>query len=508
MVNQTANAHSGAAAQINFNTTRTEYNFYKQLNLSAYSSTALSFWYQINVSSTTDYLIVDYSTAGATGPWTQLFRRDTDQLTWTQAPTITSIPAGGNVWLRFRGTLNRNGEYARVDDIVVTGNQGGFVALPLGSNAAVSCQNNPNGAECHSVADVASLHSGTAAACGACHGATLAKNCQTAGCHPGVNLDEHVNTGLGTPAHHENGGNFATFATVGECAGCHDNSVANEHFVLTANTGKPCSVCHATNYTVGTYSPAKATVSAQVASRTITCNGCHTTSTQTAPHVQRMGTTTTLGSTQFSNSWSGHRSFTSMPGQKTSFTAAVDGVSANRTWTLPTLSDYVTNWDPVRVESSTMTVLCTDCHGSITGATGPHGASMTVNIAAGYDNSYSTGAAYLNSAAPFIRSTSGGTPLCAKCHQTANFRSANNTHSRNNHNGTTGGRCINCHSKTPHAWKRPRLIGYRSDPAPYQSMIVNGITDRSYAPRDWQESDCGVTGCGSHGTNPTAPTWP
>ena len=137
------------------------------------------------------------------------------------------------------------------------------VALPANSTAQVSCQNNPNGTECHSVTDVRTLHAGTAAKCTACHNATFAPtvaNCQNTGCHVGVNIDEHTATGFGTPVHHENGGNFASFAASGECAGCHDNSVAKEHSVLTANAAKPCSVCHATNYTVGTYSPAKATV--------------------------------------------------------------------------------------------------------------------------------------------------------------------------------------------------------------------------------------------------------
>jgi hypothetical protein len=156
-----------------------------------------------------------------------------------------------------------------------------------------------------------------------------------------------------------------------------------------------------------------------------------------------------------------------------------------------------------------MTVRCDDCHGSVTGASGPHGEAMQVNIAVGYENSYSTGGAYLNGTAPFIRSSAGGTPICAKCHQTSGFRTANNAHSRSDHNGATNGRCVNCHSKTPHAWKRPRLIGYRSDPAPYQSLIVNGITDRSYTPTGgWSKDYCGTTGCSGHNASASTPIWP
>ncbi len=203
---------------------------------------------------------------------------------------VNGLPAN-TTGIRFAFLGDTADDLLYVDDVSLTPAGGGA------GSAGASCQNNPNGTECHNVTDTRTLHSAVANYCANCHttgGPT--NNCQTAGCHVGVNLDEHTATGVGTPAHHENGGNFASFATASECAGCHDDSVAKEHYVLTANTAKPCSVCHATNYTVGTYSPAKATVAAQIAAGTITCNGCHTTSTQTAPHVQRQGTTATLGS--------------------------------------------------------------------------------------------------------------------------------------------------------------------------------------------------------------------
>jgi len=321
----------------------------------------------------------------------------------------------------------------------------------------------------------------------------------------GVNLDEHTQTGAGTPAHHENGGTFTSWATGNTCGGCHDDSVAKEHYVLTSPKNlslTPCSVCHATNYTVGTYSPAKANVTSRITARGINCDGCHTTSTQASPHAQRMGTTTTLGSIQFNNAWSGHKVWSTMPGM-------LGTDPASNTLTRPAVGSLLLNWSAA-TEAYDMPVLCADCHGSVAGATGPHGASMDVMIASGYDDNYSTGGTYLNSAAPFIRSSSGGTPLCAKCHETANFRSMNNAHSRSNHNGSTNGRCVNCHVKTPHAWKRPRLIGYRSDPAPYQSLIVNGVSTPQNTPTttNWSESNCGVTGCGSHNSSPSGTAWP
>ncbi len=71
-----------------------------------------------------------------------------------------------------------------------------------------------------------------------------------------------------------------------------------------------------------------------------------------------------------------------MGGSLTSF-ANVQG--ATRTWTLPTATTWLkTGWT-----TTNQMVTCADCHGTMTGATGPHGASMAVKIASGYDNSYS-----------------------------------------------------------------------------------------------------------------------
>jgi hypothetical protein len=270
----------------------------------------------------------------------------------------------------------------------------------------------------------------------------------------------------------------------------------------TANSGAP------TNVTAANTSNA---IRGDSTSGNVLCEACHTTFTATAPHVQRTGWNGTpnggsaaVGGVQFQTTWSGHRSFNAMPGQKTSFTNAVDGVSANRTWSLPSISNYVSNWSPL-TESSTMMVTCVDCHGEVAGATGPHGGAMTVRIASGYTNNYSTGGTYINGTAI------SGNGICAKCHNVANLfnLTANgDVHGRSDHQGTTGGRCINCHVKTPHAWKRPRLIGYRLDPAPYQSLTVNSITDRAYTPTGWSRSYCGVTGCGTHSANATTPLWP
>lgn len=519
---QTGSARSGAAAQIGVNTTRTEYNFYRTtaFDLASYGAGTVRFWYQVNVSDTADFLVCEYSTTSGTTGYTELFRVNTDALSWTQSPAL-SIPGGGNVWIRFRGTFNATGEYGRVDDLQVDGvSSASFgAALPANSTAAASCQNNPNGTECHNVADVANIHSRTPNfGCPICHTGTAQHatqlNCQASGCHTGVNVDNH-----NTTWHESTISNTTLFGTgfaASWCTGCHDDSIDNEHFVLGAYASQPCSMCHKKSANSAapvsvTSADTSATIHGNTTAGNQLCTDCHKTVTKATPHVQRFGWnglpntgSAAVGGVQFNDTWSGHRSYDTMPGQKTSFSTAVDGTGGLRTWSLPSTANYISNWSAA-TESSTMMVTCVDCHGSVTGATGPHGGSMKVSVAAGYTNNYSTGGTYINS------TSVGGNGICAKCHNVTNLfnGTANGSvHNRSDHKGTTGGRCINCHVKIPHAWKRPRLIGYRSDPAPYASLTVNSITDRAYTPTGWSRSYCGVTGCSSHGTDATTPLWP
>ena len=239
-------------------TTRRNTNFYRDYALTGYQTAKLTFW---SVTGTlaggTDYARVEYSTNGGAN-WTQIMNLTAASAAQTR--TI-DIPAGGTTRVRFSGSYNATTEYSAFDNITVQGftTGTGAVALPANSTAQVSCQDNPNGTECHSVTDVRTLHAGTTAKCTACHNATFsptATNCQNTGCHVGVNLDEHTATGLGTPVHHENGGNFASFATTSECAGCHDDSVAKEHSVLTrqrrqAVLGLPCHQLHGRHLLAG-----------------------------------------------------------------------------------------------------------------------------------------------------------------------------------------------------------------------------------------------------------------
>jgi hypothetical protein len=510
---------TGASARINQNSaTRTSYSFVNTTgwNMSSYTVATVRFWFQTGGTgwTTADSLLVEYTVDGTT--WQTLLTQTAAQATWSEF-TATGLPVGSNVKIRFTASLNSNtNDWALIDDIVISGTTSSGGALPANSTALVSCQNNPNGTECHVVSDVAAIHANTAAKCTVCHvnSTTAPKlNCQTAACHPGVNRDEHTQTGFGSPAHHENGGVFATWAANGECRGCHDDSIAAEHAVLTAYTSKPCSVCHATNYTVGTYSPAKANVTAAIASRSISCTVCHISSTATTPHVRRNGYTGALGlGGQFDATYSGHRVYAGMPGAKTAF-GTVAGVNVT-SWALPANTTWLKSVAVAGQAAAQLTptsmVWCSDCHGSITGAVGPHGATMRVGYAirtgtTEYDNSYTAGTLY-NLGTGFSNTTA----LCNKCH-VATSQNYNAIHGRGEHQGSTAttGRCTACHIKIPHGWKRPRLLGYNSgDVSPYNTTALTQITVTATKSNDWGQAECqSSNGCSSHGSL-TAPMWP
>lgn len=528
---QTGSARSGAAAQIGVNATRTEYNFYKTAGyaLTSYAGGNVNFWYQVNVSDTADFLVCEYSTV-AGGPYTELFRVNTDVLTWTQSPTL-AIPGGSTIYVRFRGTFNATGEYGRVDDLLVNGvsNAGLGAALPANSSAATSCSSNPNATQCHDVTDVANIHSRTAnSGCPICHVNNAQhpsnKNCQAAGCHVGVNVNEHIQSGT-TPDYHESpmvstaaGQPFVSTGVAGTvCTGCHDDSIANEHFVLGSYGTTPCSMCHQKSTNSGaptnvTSTDTSSTIHADTTANNELCTDCHKTVTADAPHVQRIGDGGTPG-TQFKTNWSGHRSWDTMAGAKTVFNTTL-GDSRTITIARPAASGWILPFNGFTMSTTanlpvTHPVRCSDCHGSMSGATGPHGGSVTVKIASGYVGGFSTGDTYLaGTTAPRIRSVSGaGTPICAKCHDQTAFVTGNAVHNRTgDHAGTTDGKCINCHVKTPHAWKRPYLIGYITDPAPYQSLLVRSIAAKTTSPSTWSSGNCYLSGCSSHSSAP-ATAW-
>jgi len=452
-----------------------------------------------------DDVVVQYTTNNG-GAWTDIKNyAPAGSKAWT-TETFTGLPATVN-GVRFRLYAdNSTGDLLYIDAVTVTPQS----ASGSGATAA-SCQNNPNGTECHNVADVANIHARTAnSGCPICHTSNTAhptiKNCQNAGCHVGVNIDEHIDTGSDAENHHETVNVFGGTVSFSQCTGCHDDDMANDHFVLTANTARQCSVCHKTNYTPGTYSPTTAIVDSVIdAGAGAECDDCHTTSTKSAPHRQRQGTTSTLGSTQFDNSWSGHRVYSSMTGVVKTWTAGgASNVSWNWTSTMDNRVFQTTTLQPGnRTLNSTTMIYCNDCH-DYSGALGPHGAAMTISLESGYNNTYTTGALYNNNGT-WNDSGAAGVPICEKCHKPNVGAYNSQVHNRgSDHWGTNYGACTGCHVKIPHAWKRPRLLGYTTDPAPYASTRLTGVSNRSHNDgASWSAGDCSTSGCDTHSTSGT-----
>lgn len=172
------------------------------------------------------------------------------------------------------------------------------------------------------------------------------------------------------------------------------------------------------------------------------------------------------------------------------------GTTRTQTWTPPAASAFLkAGWT-----ANSMTT-CTDCHtnsqNAATQASGPHGSSVQWMLDPGYTNWTAT-----------TSLTNYTTVICGKCH--TGLATSNVVHSEHDTRGAQGGYCRYCHVKTPHGWKRPRLLGYTTDAAAY-ATIPNGISkiraNKNYTASNWQKSsggDCSA-GCDT-GTHPSTLT--
>jgi hypothetical protein len=117
------------------------------------------------------------------------------------------------------------------------------------------------------------------------------------------------------------------------------------------------------------------------------------------------------------------------------------------------------------------------------------------------------------------------TIICSKCH---NLFVGNKAHTAPKYGGSNAhicdpyspdehgayGYCTSCHIKVPHGWKRPRLLGYTTDPPAY-STRAKGLNAVALSPNAaWADAgDCAATGCSlgsGFGHEPTLlkPAWP
>jgi hypothetical protein len=122
LTNAVGRNHGTYAAEIRANNAnRRTVDFYRDYDLTAFTSASLSFWNQVSALSTgADYARVEYSTDGGTS-WTQLHSETGTSAAQPWRQHDCALPVGGTVRVRFSGSVNATSEYSDWDDITVLG---------------------------------------------------------------------------------------------------------------------------------------------------------------------------------------------------------------------------------------------------------------------------------------------------------------------------------------------------------------------------------------------------
>jgi len=172
---------------------------------------------------------------------------------------------------------------------------------------------------------------------------------------------------------------------------------------------------------------------------------------------------------------------------------------------------------PFNTNLGTQTMYCSDCHGAdnetTTDPKGPHGANNAFmlkgprkywpkNAAGGYWT--------LNDVRNNMNNWSNDL-FCVNCHPLylgGTWKNVAHKEHEGRLSGQGGVRCINCHIVVPHGSKRSRLIGYDTDPAPYNAsgigtydkLLLKGFK-KPAGPNNYSKSNCysTVSGCTTHG---------
>ncbi|MGB4592248.1 MAG: cytochrome c3 family protein [Coriobacteriia bacterium] len=314
-----------------------------------------------------------------------------------------------------------------------------------------------------------------------------------------------------------------------ECVDCHDPHAAKTT-LHTAGSSEPGGVLlGAIGVKVASWPGNGATVSSGYWStermtdettdyEAYVCFKCHTAySGQPFSVTSGSGTyTSTDVGTEFNPSNFGeHNVLGQSTGMSTSFTFLNNNnTTSTVSWDLPaTAVIFDAGWG----YASHMT--CTDCHtNTVTEAKGPHGSSVKYLI----DPAYTTQWSLARGDNPDTGSTNESTyatTICNKCHA-ANYVNMNGAHKYTKHfrsSYTAGGKCIACHIKIPHGWKRPRLLGYTTDGASYAAIDLvalkaDNISDAEASENSgsWDKDNCITSGCDTHSTSRQSGTnyWP
>ena len=323
----------------------------------------------------------------------------------------------------------------------------------------------------------------------------------------GIHRDIETTVGLGATARHS------------ECIDCHDPHAARPGLHVEGSS-RPGPALRGATGVKPVYSPTAAPGDTASSFQTVRMTGvdgdreayvclkCHSAAT-TRPTT---GGTTGFGTTDLAAEFNpANYSFHNVLGQPVGIRSSFSVLSQTTTWGRPGWQVFATGWN----SGSQMT--CTSCHsgGTAGQAKGPHGSSVKYGIDPAYPGDWET-------AGLDFRNANGVSDniICLKCHV---FRDGgsnsvhgadgvmSNVHTKAAWGGTY---CIGCHIRIPHGWKRPRMIGYATDPEPYRTHMsdrsgILAVSIRSHAADVWFVYDCQV-GCSStHITNGFAgPVWP
>ena len=313
-----------------------------------------------------------------------------------------------------------------------------------------------SGTACHNITDVSVIHKNLAGGgCPACHTGpnVVPTSTACATCHPGVTGNHHSahdTAGLIDPG----------------CKGCHFTFLDDEHSKL----GFTCAACHSSTNTA---------VKNAIATHDRSCDACH-------PAVNGQDRHAAQNATEFiPENGSVHRVKSSLPGMRSTF--LVKGTTY--TWSLPSATSMFKSGSGMAMDS---VVTCDKCHTFSGTAAGPHGSAVTVNMDPAYAADYHTATIHSGSINP-------SNVICAKCH----LGGSNQVHNEGDHDDAT---CVSCHTSVPHGWRLPRMLAYTTDPAPYASTRLKGISLKNHTTSGWSESDC-AAGCSDHGSSISNP-WP
>ena len=460
----------------------------------------------------------------------------------------------------------------------------GIELAPDGNPAPGSCTK-PG---CHATPDLRQLHTRSGCTAQGCHSAQGdifgrgLRSCggldAATGCHAGYSAGLHFANHSGASTGTVDGVAYRRGENVG-CFGCHLEDLQAEHgralraSTLDGGATTVCAICHV-GASGGSSTASLPAVRAAIAGHDRRCVACHASGSSadgpsavaSAHHDISSATPLPAGKVWADpfGEWkaafdaptgSGHNSLSpdvvgGMTDKHFPLTEFSIG-GARYTWALPATTG-ATAWlkasaFPAGSLDSTqaiqhISVSCDDCHVVPASATGPQGAAVSISI----DPKYSQ-TEYANPTPAAVQFEAKGSErvICFKCHQLDVGGIEGSTkpggaalHARHvKHLGFDpvtnpryyGEKCVDCHVRIPHAWKRPRLLirtvvttdGASPDEYPYVRRGHDGLVGirlRSFtSPTDLRSGSCATGGCHASTSParhprpsdiPTATYWP